>query len=73
MRTIQFFSVAFNVNNKKIGNEVIQRVKEYNLILEEQLGSRKGRRSVLTVLKNNLVTEISRQTRLPLTINSNDP
>ena len=51
---------------------MIQRTEELHLIPEEQLGSRKGRRSVLTTLNKVLVTDIPRQTRLPLRINSND-
>ena len=60
------------MNNKKIGKEVIQRTEELHLIPEEQSMSRKGRRSVLIALNKVLVTDISRQTRLPLAINSND-
>ena len=51
---------------------MIQWAEELHFILEEQSGSRKRRRSVLTALNKVLVIEISRQTRLPLTINSND-
>ena len=72
MRTIQLVSAAFNVNNKKIGKEVIQRAEELHSIPGEQSGSRKGKRPVLTALNKVLVTDISRQTRLPLTINSSD-
>ena len=62
MRTVQLFSAAFNMNNKKIGKEVIQRAEELNLIPKNQSGSRKGRRSVLTALNDFLVIDISRQT-----------
>ena len=37
------------------------RAEELQLILEKQSGSRKNRRSVLTAVKNVLVTNISRQ------------
>ena len=51
---------------------MIRGVEELNLIPEDQSGSRKGRRSVLTALNKILVTYISRQTQLPITIKSND-
>ena len=72
MRTIQLFSTTFNMNNKKIGKEVTRRSKELNLIPNDQDGSRKHRRSVLTAINKVIVTDISRQMRLPLTITSND-
>ena len=72
MRTIQLFSAAFNMNNKKTGRDVIRRAEELHLIPEEQSGSRKHRRAVLTALNKVLVTDISRQLRLPLTVTSND-
>ena len=58
--------------NNKIGKEVIQQTEQLQLIPEEQSGSRKGRRPVLTALNKVLVTGISQQTRLFLTINNND-
>ena len=72
MRTIQLFSVAFNMNNKKTGRDVIQRAEELHFIPEEKSGSRNHRRLVLTALNRVLVTNISRQLRLPLTATSND-
>ena len=41
MRTIQLFSAAFNMNNKKIGKEVIRRAEELRLIPKDQSGSKK--------------------------------
>ena len=43
-----------------------------HLIPREQSESRKNRRTVLTVLNKILVTDISRQLRLPLIVTSND-
>ena len=60
VRTIQLFSAAFNMNNKKIGKEVMRRAEELNLIPDDQDGSRKYRRSVLTALNKVIVTDISR-------------
>ena len=72
MRTIQILSTAFNRNNKKIGRDVIQRAEELHLIPEEQSGSQKNRQAILTVLNKVLVTNISRQLRVPSTVTSND-
>lgn len=58
MRAIQMFSAAFNINNKQIGKEAINRAEELQLIPEDQFGSRKHRRLVLTVLNKVLVTYI---------------
>ena len=41
MRTIQLFSAAFNMNNKKIGKEVIRRAEELRLTPKDQSGSKK--------------------------------
>ena len=50
----------------------MRRAEEFNLMSNEQLGSRKNRPSILIALNKILVISISRQMRLPLTINSND-
>ena len=50
----------------------MRQIEELNLIPDDQDGSRKHRRSVLTALNKVIVTDISRQMRLPLTITSND-
>ena len=69
MRTIQLFSEAFNMEK---GIEVIKRIEELNLLLEEQSSSQKYRRWVLTTFIKVLVTNMSRQTRLSMTNNRND-
>ena len=58
MRAIQMFSAVFNINNKQIGKEAKNRAEELQLIPEDQSGSRKHRRLVLTVLNKVLVTYI---------------
>ena len=73
MRTIQLFSAAFNMNNKKIGKEVMRQAEKLDLIPDDQNGSPKHRRSVLTALNKVIVTDISRQMRLLIPITSNDP
>ena len=60
------------MNNKKIGKEVMRRAEELNFIPDDQDGSKKHRRSVLTALNKVIVTDTSRQIHLPLTITSND-
>ena len=42
IRTIQLFSIAFNMNNNKIVKEVIRRAEELRLIPKDQSGSKKG-------------------------------
>ena len=41
MRSKQFFSTDFNMNNKKKGKEVIQRAEELHLILEKTVRIKK--------------------------------
>lgn len=60
------------MNDRKIGREVMRKAEELKMILEEQSGSRKHRRSRLTALNKLLVIYISRKIRPPLTITSND-
>ena len=72
MRTIQLFSAAFNMNNKKIGRNVMQQAEELDLIPNDQNGSRKNRRSVLIALNKVIIIDISQQMRQPITITSND-
>ena len=60
------------MNNKTIEKEVMRQAEKLDLIPDDQNGSRKNRRSVLTALNKVIVTDISRQMRLPLSMISND-
>ena len=66
MRIIHLFFTAFNINNNKIGKEVMRRAERNNQVPGKIEGS------ILTTLNKLLVTEIFRKMRLSLTINSND-
>ena len=48
MRTVQLFSVAFDMNNSAIGMEVMKRVEKVTLIFDQQSESKKNIHSVFT-------------------------
>ena len=48
MRTVQLFSVAFDMNNSTIGMEVMKRVEKVTLIFDQQSESKKNIHSVFT-------------------------
>ena len=50
MRTIQIMPAAFNMNNKKTGRDVMEYAERLGLLPDEQAGSRKANRSILTAL-----------------------
>ena len=50
----------------------MRQTEELDLIPDDQNGSRKNRRSVLTALNKAIVTDISRHIQLPISITSND-
>ena len=53
MRTVQLFSVAFDMNNSAIGMEVMKRVEKVTLIFDQQSDSKKHINSVFTTLKKS--------------------
>ena len=72
MRTIQLMPAAFNMNNKKTGKEVMANAEKFKLIPNEQAGSRKNHRSILTALNKVLCIDIARARRIPTIIVFND-
>ena len=50
----------------------MRQTEELDLIPDDQNGSRKNRRSVLTALNKAIVKDTSRQMQLPISITSND-
>jgi hypothetical protein len=73
MRTIQLMVAPFNMNNKHTGWTVMTRAEQLRLFPPEQSGSRKKKRSILTLLNTVLTSmDISRLRRLPMAICSND-
>ena len=72
MRTIQLMPAAFNMNNKKTGKEAMRRAETLQLLPDEQAGSRKGHRSILTALNKVLTNDLIRARRLPAVMIFND-
>ena len=54
MRTIQLMHSAFNMNNKKLGRDVMAFAERHHALAPEQFGSRKNHRSVLAALNKRL-------------------
>ena len=72
MRTIQLMPAAFNMNNKKTGREIMANAERFNLLPDEQAGSRKNHRANLTTLNKVLTNDIIRARRIPSVIIFND-
>ena len=72
MRTIQLMPAAFNMNNKKTGRDVMANAEKFDLLPDEQAGSRKNHRSNLTALNKVLTNDIIRARRIPSVIIFND-
>ena len=72
MRTIQLMPAAFNMNNKKTGRDVMENAEKFNLLPDEQAGSRKNHRSNLTALNKVLTNDIIRARKIPSVIIFND-
>src|SRR5688500_4174851 len=50
MQTIVLMNAKFNMNNKKLGREMMYTAEHHGTIAKEQFGSRKNHRSVLALL-----------------------
>ena len=61
MRFIQLMHSMFNMNNKRIGREMIANEESYNQILWEAYRSHKGHRSIECVANKVFTTDIARQ------------
>ena len=72
MRTIQLMPAAFNMNNKKTGREIMANAERFNLLPDEQAGSRRNHRANLTALNKVLTNDIIRARRIPSVIIFND-
>ena len=72
MRTIQLLDSQFNMNNKKLGRELMCNAERHGLLAEEQAGSRKHRRAALSALNKRLTMDIMRQKKKSGVIISND-
>ena len=72
MRTIQLMNTELNLNNKKLGRDLMARGEECNLIAREQFGSRKQHQSITAALNKRLTMDLLRQKRQAGALCSND-
>ena len=72
MHTIQLLDSQFNMNNKKLGRELMCNAEYHGILAEEQAGSRKHRRAVLSSRNMRLTIDIVRQKKKSEVIISND-
>ena len=72
MRTIQLMVASFNMNNKRLGRQMMAHAEEHNLLAKEQYGSRKGHKSIDAGLNKVLTADICRQQRRAAALLSND-
>jgi hypothetical protein len=72
MRTIQLMHAVFNMNNKKLGRDMMKAAEASNILAPEQSGSRKHHQSNTTGLNKRLTMDILRQRRQAGALCSND-
>lgn len=72
MRTIQLMNAELNLNNKKLGRDLMKRGEEFKLIAREQFGSRKEHQSITAALNKRLTMDLLRQKRQAGALCSND-
>ena len=72
MRIITMFNAAFNMNNKKIGRDIMNNAAKYHLMPKEQGGSVKGRRANYSLLEKVLHHDLYRSRRWAYSVISND-
>lgn len=72
LRTIVLKEADSNMNNKILGREAIRVAEKYNLLPEEQYGSRPGKSAIDHAVHKRIWYDIVRQTRQPAYMISND-
>ena len=72
MRTIVLMNSEYNMNNKKLGKEVMSNAEKNKTVAPEQYGSRKNKKSIEALLNKRLTCDILRQTRTAAALCSND-
>ena len=60
MRTITLMNSEFNINNKKLGRDMMKNAEKHNLLPPEQYGSRKHHRAVVAALNKRLTMDLLR-------------
>jgi hypothetical protein len=72
LRIIVLFHALFNMNNKRVGREMIANAEKLNQIPWEAYGSRKRHRSIECAANKVFTTDIARQEHRPMALCSND-
>ena len=72
MRTLQLMVAEFNMNNKKMGRDVMANAEEAHELPDEQAGSRKNHQSAMAALNKVLTMDLLRLLRQAGGLCSND-
>jgi hypothetical protein len=72
LRIIVLFHAMFNMNNKRIGRDMIENAEKLHQIPWEAYGSRKRHRSIECAVNKVLTTDIARQEHRSMALCSND-
>ena len=72
MRTITLMHAQFNMNNKKLGRDMMYNGEAHGTIAREQLGCRKGLRSIFAALNKKLSMDLLRMRRQAAALASTD-
>ena len=72
MRTIQLMHAEFNMNNKKLGWDMMSFAESCQALSAEQFGSRKHHQAILAALNKRLTNDLLRQLRLAGGLCAND-
>jgi hypothetical protein len=72
LRIIVLFHALFNLNNKRVGRDMIANAERLNQIPWEAYGSRKKHRSIECAVNKVLTTDIARQEHRSMALCSND-
>jgi hypothetical protein len=72
MCTIQLRHGEFNMNNKKLGRDVMAFAEQHHALAPEQFGSQKNHQSILAALNKRLTMDLLRQRRQAGALCAND-
>jgi hypothetical protein len=72
MRTIILMNSEFNMNNKKLGRDMMRNAEHHGTLAQEQYGSHKHHRSIIAALNKRLTMDMLRLRRLAGALCSND-
>ena len=72
MRTILLMNAEFNMNNKKLGRDMMHHAERHGALAREQYGSRRNHQCILAALNKRLTMDLLRQTRRAGALCAND-